>query len=65
MSTAFPARLKAARERAGFSLVALAAVVGCNEKTLRNYERGLQSPTIVGLEALARALKTTVAELLK
>ena len=64
VSAQFPARLRAARETAGLSLVALASRVGYSEKTLRNYEHGRQVPTIVGLEALAWALETTVAELL-
>lgn len=60
----FPQRLLAIRQAAGLSQSALAAACGINERTVRAYERGEQTPPLSTLDALARALKINPSELI-
>jgi transcriptional regulator with XRE-family HTH domain len=58
-----PLRLKEWRTRRRLSLRALADTSGLWYSTVADIERGVISPTVVTLEALARALGITVRDL--
>lgn len=52
-----------ARINKGMTLKQLEAATGIGKTTLNNIENGLVSPTLVQLEAIARALDVTMIEL--
>lgn len=52
-----------ARTDAGLTLKQLEAMTGIGKTTLNNIENGLTSPTLRQLEAIARALDTTITSL--
>lgn len=52
-----------ARNKKRMTLKQLEAATGIGKTTLNNIENGLVSPTLVQLEAIARALDTTMIEL--
>ncbi len=52
-----------ARIEKGMTLKQLEAATGIGKTTLNNIENGLVSPTLVQLEAIARALDVTMIEL--
>jgi len=53
----FPARLKALREKRGFSLRGLEAETGIARNTINRYEQGRRCPTLPALRTLALALE--------
>jgi transcriptional regulator with XRE-family HTH domain len=57
--------LRAARESADLSQVALAQLAGVDLSNLNKLENGHAYPSIVTLVRLARALRTTASELLR
>ena len=52
-----------ARINKGMTLKQLEAATGIGKTTLNNIENGLVSPTLLQLEAIARALDVTMIEL--
>nr|WP_295277707.1 helix-turn-helix transcriptional regulator [uncultured Blautia sp.] len=52
-----------ARINKGMTLKQLETATGIGKTTLNNIENGLVSPTLVQLEAIARALDVTMIEL--
>jgi transcriptional regulator with XRE-family HTH domain len=60
----FGARVRAARQRQGLTLEALAAAAGISRATLSNLERGEHSPSLTAATNVARALRVSLAELL-
>ena len=52
-----------ARNKRGMTLKQLEAATGIGKTTLNNIENGLVSPTLVQLEAIARALDVTMSDL--
>ena len=60
----FGARVRAARQRQGLTLEALAAAAGISRATLSNLERGEHSPSLTAATNVARALGVSLAELL-
>jgi len=52
-----------ARINKGMTLKQLEAATGIGKTTLNNIENGLVSPTLLQLEAIARALGVTMIEL--
>ena len=52
-----------ARSNKGMTLKQLEAATGIGKTTLNNIENGLVSPTLVQLEAIARALDVMMIEL--
>jgi transcriptional regulator with XRE-family HTH domain len=60
----FGARVRAARQRQGLTLDALAASAGISRATLSNLERGEHSPSLTAATNVARALSVSLAELL-
>jgi transcriptional regulator with XRE-family HTH domain len=60
----FGARVRAARQRQGLTLEALAATAGISRATLSNLERGEHSPSLTAATNVARALGVSLAELL-
>ena len=60
----FGARVRAARQRQGLTLDALAAAAGISRATLSNLERGEHSPSLTAATNVARALRVSLAELL-
>ena len=52
-----------ARINKGMTLKQLEIATGIGKTTLNNIENGLVSPTLVQLEAIARALDVTMSEL--
>ena len=52
-----------ARITKGMTLKQLEAATGIGKTTLNNIENGLVSPTLLQLEAIARALDVTMIEL--
>lgn len=52
-----------ARVNKGMTLKQLEIATGIGKTTLNNIENGLVSPTLVQLEAIARALDVTMIEL--
>ena len=52
-----------ARADAGLTLKQLEAMTGIGKTTLNNIENGLTSPTLSQMEAIARALNTTITSL--
>ena len=59
-----PARLKAARQRQGLSLEAVARLSGVSRSMVSQIERGESSPTVATLWNLTRALQVDFAGLL-
>jgi transcriptional regulator with XRE-family HTH domain len=59
----FPKELKAAREAAKLSQAELATKLDVAPSTVADWESGHMSPRLDKLPAIAKALKTTVAEL--
>ncbi|ARQ69164.1 helix-turn-helix domain-containing protein [Streptomyces marincola] len=57
-------RIRSARERRGRSQAAIAGLCGITEDYLSRIERGLKTPSVGVLRALARELTVSVAELL-
>jgi transcriptional regulator with XRE-family HTH domain len=55
-SDAFPARLRALRERSGLTAAQLAAAAGLHRTHLYKLERGERAPTWGTVQALAAAL---------
>src|SRR5215218_2883216 len=64
VATRFGARVRAARQRQGLTLDALAAAAGISRATLSNLERGEHSPSLTAATNVARALRVSLAELL-
>ena len=60
----FGARVRAARQRQGLTLEALAATAGISRATLSNLERGEHRPSLTAATNVARALRVSLAELL-
>jgi transcriptional regulator with XRE-family HTH domain len=60
----FGARVRAARQRQGLTLEALAAAAGISRATLSNLERGEHSPSLTAATNVARSLGVSLAELL-
>lgn len=60
----FGARVRAARQRQGLTLDALAAAAGISRATLSNLERGEHSPSLTAATNVAGALRVSLAELL-
>ena len=60
----FGAQVRAARQRQGLTLEALAAAAGVSRATLSNLERGEHSPSLTAATNVARALRVSLAELL-
>ena len=60
----FGARVRAARQRQGLTLEALAAAAGISRATLSNLERGEHSPSLTAATNVARSLRVSLAELL-
>jgi len=58
-------RLKALREAQGLSRQALAELAGISRESVRLLEAGRFDPTLGMLTKLARALKTTLPDLMK
>ncbi len=58
-------RLKTLREARDMSRAELAERAGITREYVRRLEAGLQDPTLGTLQKIAKALKTTVAELVK
>jgi transcriptional regulator with XRE-family HTH domain len=58
-------RLKELREAKGLTQEALAKRAGCSRAYLSRLEMGLHDPPLSRLQALAKALRVTVAELVK
>ena len=56
--------MRAARQRQGLTLDALAAAAGISRATLSNLERGEHSPSLTAATNVARALRVSLAELL-
>jgi transcriptional regulator with XRE-family HTH domain len=56
-------RLRSLREVRGLSQARLAEAVGCSSHFVSGIERGVDSPSLLTLERLARALDTSVAAL--
>ena len=56
-------KIRRARIEKGMTLKQLEAATGIGKTTLNNIENGLVSPTLVQLEAIARALDVTMIEL--
>lgn len=52
-----------ARSEKGVTLVELAAATGISKSTLNNIENGRVSPTMVQMEAIAKALRTRITDL--
>jgi transcriptional regulator with XRE-family HTH domain len=63
LSARFGGRVRAARLARGFSQAELAAAVGLSSNHLGVVERGEKVPTLETVEALAKALKLAVADL--
>jgi transcriptional regulator with XRE-family HTH domain len=61
----FGANLRALREQKGMTQDQLAERAHMDAPTIRRYERGVRDPTIKSLTRLARALDTTVSELVR
>lgn len=61
----FPARLRALRERAGLSQQQLSDRAGVRKATVSDLERGVKSPSLSTLDAVAQALGVPPAELLR
>jgi transcriptional regulator with XRE-family HTH domain len=59
------ARLRERRTRAGLQLAELAERAGMSQAYLSDLERGRKLPTLPALDALAVALRTTAATLLR
>src|SRR5918997_3623074 len=60
----FGARVRAARQRQGLTLEALATAAGISRATLSNLERGEHSPSLTAATNVAGALRVSLAELL-
>lgn len=60
----FGARVRAARQRQGLTLDALAAAAGISRATLSNLERGEHNPSLTAATSVARALGIGLALLL-
>lgn len=58
-------RIKAERKKRGWSQATLAERAGLSRTYLARLETARQDPTLSTLEKLAKALKTTVAALVK
>lgn len=56
--------LAAAREAAGLSQQALADIAGINRKTVNRIENQIHSPRLQVIDALAKALKMSIGDLL-
>ncbi len=52
-----------ARSEKGVTLVELAAATGISKSTLNNIENGKVSPTMVQMEAIAKALRMRITDL--
>lgn len=52
-----------ARSEKGVTLVELAAATGISKSTLNNIENGRVSPTMVQMEAIAKALRMRITDL--
>lgn len=52
-----------ARQKKSISLVELEKLTGISKSTLNNIENGITSPTLIQLEAIARALDVKMTEL--
>lgn len=52
-----------ARSEKGVTLVELAAATGISKSTLNNIENGRVSPTMVQMEAIAKALRIRITDL--
>ena len=61
----FTRNLKQARHKIGISQKELAGRIGVAQGTIGNWETGTREPKLSQLEDIARALKTTLAELIK
>lgn len=64
VTTAFGARVRAARLRQGLTLDALALAAGISRATLSNIERGEHSPSLNAATDVARTLGVSLAQLL-
>lgn len=58
------ARLRAGRNRAGLSQVALAAIIDIDQKMISRWELGAVSPTTIQLVAICRALNIDPGDVL-
>ena len=60
---AIGARIRQLRERAGVSQEALAAEAGIDRSYMSGVERGIRNFSVLKLQAIAKALKVSVREL--
>ena len=64
MGVVITKRIKILRERANMTQAELAILLGVNENTISNYERGEREPSIDNLKRIAEIFGVSVDELI-